>query len=43
MFKFTANGKTVKESSLKSIEERVKAVLKNKNSTDENTTSLPDI
>ncbi|MDE6678544.1 MAG: DNA topoisomerase 3, partial [Ruminococcus sp.] len=42
---FTANGKTVKANGWKSIEERVKAVLKNKNSTDENenATSLPDI
>ena len=42
---FTANGKTVKERGWKSIEERVKAVLKNTNSTEEteNTTSLPEI
>lgn len=43
---FTANGKTVKERGWKAIEERAKAVMKNKNSSEneeDNTKSLPDI
>lgn len=43
---FTANGKTVKERGWKAIEERAKAVMKNKNSSEneeDNTKSLSDI
>lgn len=42
---FFATGKTIKENGWKAIEERVKAVLKNKNSIEEseNNISLPDI
>ena len=43
---FIANGKTVRERGWKAIEERAKAVMKNKNSSEneeDNTKSLPDI
>ena len=40
---FSANGKTVRECGWKLIEERIKAVLKNKDNIDENNSALPEI